>query len=70
MDAIARALLEYETLDAANVKELMEHGRMINPPRSKPPAPPMQPAVPEASSNNGREADAGDLPPGLAGAPA
>ncbi len=70
MDAIARALLEYETLDAANVKELMEHGRMINPPRSKPPAPPMPPAVPEPSSNNGREADAGDLPPGLAGAPA
>ncbi|MES2467303.1 MAG: ATP-dependent zinc metalloprotease FtsH [Verrucomicrobiota bacterium] len=70
MDAIARALLEYETLDAANVKELMEHGRMINPPRSKPPAPPMPPAVPEASSNNGREADAEDLPPGLAGAPA
>ena len=70
MDAIAKALLEYETLDGANVKELMEHGRMINPPRSKPPDPPMPPAVPEASGNNGRDNDAGDLPLGLAGAPA
>jgi cell division protease FtsH len=70
MDAIAKALLEYETLDGANVKELMEHGRMINPPRSKPPDPPMPPAVPEASGNNGRDADDGDLPLGLAGAPA
>ena len=71
MDAIARALLEYETLDAANVKELMEHGRLLNPPRSKPPTPPMPPAVPEVSAGNGRDTDAEDsLPPGLAGAPA
>ena len=66
MDAVAKALLEYETLDGANVKEIMEHGRMLNPPRSKPPMPP---AVPEVSG--GRDADAEDsLPPGLAGAPA
>ncbi len=71
MDAIARALLEYETLDAANVKELMEHGKLLNPPRSKPPTPPMPPAVPEVSAGNGRDTDAEDsLPPGLAGAPA
>jgi len=69
MDAIARALLEYETLDGANVKEIMEHGRMLNPPRSKPPMPP---AVPEGNAvAGGRDSDAEDsLPPGLAGAPA
>ena len=69
MDAIAKALLEYETLDGANVKEIMEHGRMLNPPRSKPPMPP---AVPEGSPvSGGRDADIEDsMPPGLAGAPA
>ena len=69
MDAIAKALLEYETLDGANVKEIMEHGRMLNPPRSKPPMPP---AVPEGNPiTGGRDADIEDsMPPGLAGAPA
>jgi cell division protease FtsH len=37
LEAIAKALLEYETLDGAQIKEIMEHGRMINPP-SPPPA--------------------------------
>ncbi len=69
MDAIAKALLEYETLDATNVKEIMEHGRLINPPRTKPPIPP---AVPEGTPAPGvRDAEAEDsLTPGLAGAPA
>ncbi len=62
MDVLAKALLEYETLDAAHVQEIMEHGELLNPPRSKPPTPP---AVQIESS--GEE----ELPPGLpAGAPA
>jgi cell division protease FtsH len=38
LEAIAKALLEYETLDGAQIKEIMEHGRMINPPPGIPPA--------------------------------
>jgi cell division protease FtsH len=32
LEAIAKALLEYETLDGAQIKEIIEHGRMLNPP--------------------------------------
>jgi len=39
LDAIAKALLEYETLDASQIKEIVEHGRLINPPRSGAPPP-------------------------------
>jgi len=65
IEVLARALLEYETLDGIHVKEIMEHGQMLNPPRSKPPTPPL---VPADAIRDG-EADE-DLPPGLAGAPA
>jgi cell division protease FtsH len=64
IEVLARALLEYETLDGIHVKEIMEHGQMLNPPRSKPPT---LPPVPESVRDG--EADE-DLPPGLAGAPA
>lgn len=70
MDVLAKALLEYETLDGANVREIMQHGQLLNPPRSKPPTPPSPPAIPESAPGRG-EAEMGDsLPPGLAGAPA
>ena len=32
LEAIAKALLEYETLDGSQIKEIIEHGRMLNPP--------------------------------------
>lgn len=66
MDALAKALLEFETLDGSQVKEIMQHGQMLTPPTNKPPIPP---PVPEASP--GRDTGAEDsLPPGLAGAAA
>src|SRR2546425_1174327 len=41
LEAIAKALLEFETLDGAQIREIMEHGRMLNPPSSsKPRTPP------------------------------
>ncbi|MFN5962675.1 MAG: ATP-dependent metallopeptidase FtsH/Yme1/Tma family protein, partial [Verrucomicrobiota bacterium] len=65
VDALAKALLEFETLDGAQVRDIMEHGRMMNPPRSKPPTPPPVPSETPARENGEEE-----LPPGLAGAPA
>src|SRR5881275_308116 len=32
LDTIAKALLEFETLDGSQIKEIVEHGRMLNPP--------------------------------------
>jgi cell division protease FtsH len=47
LDAMAQALLEYETLDRGHVRELIEHGRVVNPPQTKPPlAPPPLPQTP------------------------
>jgi cell division protease FtsH len=47
--ALAQALLEYETLDAAEIEEIIDTGKLQNPPArrtgltSSPPAPPPQP---------------------------
>ena len=32
LDTIAKALLEFETLDGSQIKDIIEHGRMLNPP--------------------------------------
>ncbi len=32
LETIAKALLEYETLDGAHIKDIIKHGRMLNPP--------------------------------------
>ena len=72
LDAIAAALLEYETLDGPQIKEIMEHGRLLNPPapRQKPPAPPPIPKATAARPVQDESEDEGGLAPGLAGAPA
>src|SRR5450432_2764862 len=43
LEVIAKALLEYETLDGKQIRELMDHGRLLNPPPSTPPAAPSMP---------------------------
>src|SRR6187401_1544953 len=70
LEIIAKALLEYETLDGAQIRDIIEHGRLINPPPgiggppSKKPAPekpPKQVVAPDVAP---------PLPGALGGAPA
>jgi len=72
LDAISQALLEYETLDGSQIKEIMDHGYMINPPKDKP-KPPAPPPIPKAAEPRPAAQDdenLGGLPGGLAGVPA
>jgi len=39
LETIAKALLEYETLDGSQIKEIIDHGRLINPPPGIGPTP-------------------------------
>ncbi|MEP4078916.1 ATP-dependent zinc metalloprotease FtsH [Haloferula sp.] len=73
LELIAQALLEYETLDASHINDLLEHGEMRNPPSS--PTPPSLPDdVPAASkqkaSGDEQEDDDGPMPGEVVGAPA
>jgi cell division protease FtsH len=36
LEVIAKALLEYETLDGAHIRDIIQHGRMLNPPPGPP----------------------------------
>ncbi|MGC6427094.1 MAG: ATP-dependent zinc metalloprotease FtsH [Akkermansiaceae bacterium] len=73
LELIAQALMEFETLDAQHIQDLLEHGEMKNPP-----SPPTPPAVPEEekeekvsdSRDEKPEGNDGTLPPEVVGAPA
>jgi cell division protease FtsH len=68
LEIIAKALLEFETLDGDQVNDIMRQGYMNNPPaRPKPPGvpPPLKTQRPE-----GETTIAPEIPPGLTGAPA
>jgi cell division protease FtsH len=73
LDKISEALLEYETLDAQHISDIIKHGEMKDPP--KPPQPPELPEdikeekAPEVAENDKRDDD-GTLPPEVVGAPA
>jgi len=70
LEVIAKALLEYETLDGAQIKEIMEHGRLVNPPPG--PTPPT--SGPKMADKPPKQVvvapEAPPLPGGLSGAPA
>jgi cell division protease FtsH len=69
LEAIAKALLEFETLDGAQIRDIIEHGQMKNPPTPtpKPPRTEPPPLSPEEYRPRG---DALDFPPGLTEQPA
>ena len=72
VEKIALALLEYETLDASHLRDIIDHGEMKNPPSApKPPPVPdsmsKKPAPKKAESD--RPEDDGPIP-GAVGAPA
>ena len=63
LETIAKALLEFETLDGSQVRDIIEHGSMRNPPA--PPARPRSEPPPLT-----RDDASPEFPPGLAGQPA
>jgi cell division protease FtsH len=72
LEIIAKALLEYETLGGEQIREIIEHGRIINPPKA---SPPVTPAPPLPTKDAGKDKDKGlviapDYPAGLTEAPA
>ena len=71
LEVIAKALLEFETLDGSQIKEIVEHGRLINPPPGVAP-PPSQQIPPEKPPKQVVAAPdvTPPLPGALGGAPA
>jgi len=70
LEVIAKALLEYETLDGSQIKEIAEHGRLINPPPGAAP-PPGRKMPPEKPPKQVLAPDtAPPIPGALGGAPA
>jgi len=61
LDVIAKGLLEYETLDAKHIHEIMEHGEIQNPPSS--PTPPDLPSeAPKKRPIEKEKESEGDFP--------
>jgi cell division protease FtsH len=66
LEIIAKALLEYETLDGKHIREIMETGRMLTPPPAAKPPTAEPPPLPRQQGT----IIAPDYPPGLTEAPA
>ncbi|MFT5467451.1 MAG: cell division protease FtsH [Verrucomicrobiales bacterium] len=70
LDTIAQALLEFETLDGSQIREIMEFGEMQNPPSA--PLPPALPVDMDPSSSHSdpvSDEEDDEFPGGLEGAP-
>jgi cell division protease FtsH len=68
LETIAKALLEFETLDGNQIKEIIQTGRMLTPPNT-PSKPPRSAEPPPLKREEGKTI-APDYPPGLTEAPA
>ena len=67
MEILAKALLEYETLDGLQTREIVETGSMKSPPQARPPKLPESTQPPVKLPEKLRPVDLGpDLPPSLA----
>jgi cell division protease FtsH len=69
LDIIAKALLEWETLDGSQIRDLIEFGEMKNPPHRDPPPPPIPAEAAAAAPSEDKKYD-GPLPGDLAPVPA
>ena len=69
IEAIANALLEFETLDAAQVNEILKHGRLLNPPTKEKAPPPIPPPPSDGVAVISEPGRNEDLPPGGLAAP-
>ena len=69
VEKIAKALLEFETLDASHIKEIIEFGEIRNPPIMEV-APPPLPPPPAGATAGLPESIKPELPPGGLGSPA
>jgi cell division protease FtsH len=69
VEVLAKALLEYETLDASHVKEILEHGEIKNPPIVEA-APPPLPPPPTDSAHQPPESIKPEFPAGGLPSPA
>lgn len=72
VELIAKALLEYETLDATHLRDLIDHGEMKNPPSAPkpPPIPDELRKKPNPKTPAGEQTDDDGPIPGVVGAPA
>jgi cell division protease FtsH len=70
LETIAKALLEYETLDGSQIKEIIDHGRLINPPPPVGGSPVKSPAPDKPPKQVVAPDVAPPLPGALGGAPA
>ena len=72
VELIAKALLEFETLDAGHLRDIIDHGEMRNPP-SAPTPPPIPDSLRKKPTSKAAEEDRPEGPgpiPGAIGAPA
>src|SRR6266513_862265 len=71
LEVIAKALLEFETLDGSQIKEIVEHGRLVNPPPGTTPPPGKKMPAEKPPKHVVAAPDVTPPPPGaLGGAPA
>ncbi len=70
LDLIARALLEYETLEGSQIRDLIAFGEMKEPPHRDPPPPPIPTAPAGSTADAPAKKDDGELPGSLAPLPA